>query len=167
MMVTRSPGSSEVSSPLRSRMWWVFTKRLMCRRNVPVSSQMLRCNAGQRRSSSSSTAPRFVAASTSSDAPAQQSRSGVGMLTVTVAARAADRAGVSRGGIGPERVRFKHRRSWPENAPRVMRGWLRIGFASVVVAVNLSRFEPASKSFVVTCAAGRIVRKSSEPARCG
>ena len=85
-MVTASPGSRDVSSPRRSRMWSLLTKRLMCRRTAPVSSQMFRWRAGYRRSSSSSTPRRFVAASASCDALAQQARKGVGTWTMTVGA---------------------------------------------------------------------------------
>jgi hypothetical protein len=97
-MVTTSPGSSDVSSPLQSRMCWGFTKRLMCRRTAPVSSQC--SGAALITPLESSGAARTLGAKSASDAPAQRSRSGVGTLPVIVVARATGCAGVSRGGIG-------------------------------------------------------------------
>lgn len=82
--VITSPAFNFVSQPCRSQICVELMKTLMCRRNWPVSSQMLRCNSGCSCSSCDKAARTLVAASSSVAAPAQQARNWRGICKETV-----------------------------------------------------------------------------------
>src|SRR5204862_5348442 len=77
-IVITSPDVSAVSTPSRSRILSEFINTFRCRRTAPVSSQILRYNAGWLRSRSSRTARTVAAGIESCSAPAQYERSGPG-----------------------------------------------------------------------------------------